>query len=402
MTRSRLLRSTSAALLACCVLTLGSGLARAQELGHGVQLHGFVSQTAVWTSDNQVGGRSADGVGLDMRELGANLSWRPDPDWLLSGQVLARWAGEADRGGARVDYAFVDRSWRVGETTRLGARLGKVKNPYGFFNTTRDVAHTRPGVIMPQSVYLDQIRNFFLAAPGVTLYGDTETSGGSLSWQLGVLRPEVDDVDLEYMFFLAPRPGRFEGANSWLGKLLYEPDGGRWRLGLTLGEMNMRYQPGNDPLGTGRNSLPTWVLSLEHNREHWTWTGEYAQTISKFRDYGAPFNANRDNTVEAWYVQATRRFGPDWRAYLRYDVLYLDRKDRDGAHFSLVTGGLPGHLRYARDAVLGVRYDVGGFAFWAEYHHVDGTAWLARVDNPVGNKLKRDWDMLVLQAAWYF
>lgn len=373
----------------------------AQELGGGVQVHGFASQAAVWSSDNRVGGHSDSGVGLDMRELGANLSWRPDPDWLLSAQALARWAGKADEGDARLDYAFVDRSWRLGEATRLGARLGKVKNPYGFFNTTRDVAHTRPGVIMPQSIYLDQIRNFFLAAPGVNFYGETDAAGGSLSWQLGALRPQVDDTDLEYVFFLNDLPGRFKGSNSWLGQVLFESDGARWRLGLSMGEMNMRYRPGRPPpfdLLAGTHKLPTWVLSLEHNSENWSFTGEYAQTENRARDYGAQFD---DNTVEAWYIQATRRFGQDWRAYLRYDVIYLDRDDRDGSKF-FASSGIPGHARFARDSVLGVRYDDGGFAFWAEYHHVDGSAWLARVDNPVGSKLKRDWSMLLLQAGWYF
>ncbi len=388
-----------AAWLGASLLSVAAG---AQELGAGVQLHGFASQGAVWTSDHRVGGAKDGSVGLDLRELGANLSWRPDPDWLLSGQVLARWAGDTDDGEPRVDYAYIDRSWRLHEASRVGIRLGKIKNPYGFFNVTRDVAHTRPGVIMPQSIYLDQIRNFVLAAPGIALHGDSDMSFGSLSWQLGALRPQVDDADMEYMFLLGDMPGRFQGTNSWMGQVLVEPDGGRWRLGLSVGELNMRYRAGSpDPLRPGRHTLPTWALSVEHNDEHWSVTGEYAQTTNQARGYGPIMDPNPDNTLEAWYVQATRRFGQDWRAYARYDVLYLDRKDRDGARFAVLTGR-PGHTRYARDWVLGMRRDIDRFALWLEYHHVDGTAWLAGIDNPDPQRRKRAWDMVLLQAAWYF
>ena len=82
--------------------------AEALELGQGVQAHGFFSQSLVYTSDNNFGGNSDDGVATAMREIGGNLSWRPSSDWLLSGQVLARWAGESDNGKLRLDYAWLE------------------------------------------------------------------------------------------------------------------------------------------------------------------------------------------------------------------------------------------------------------------------------------------------------
>jgi hypothetical protein len=373
----------------------------AQELAEGVQAHGFISQSAVHTSDNNVGGNSDDGLAWDLREMGVNLSWRPNPDWLISGQALARWAGDTDEGGLRLDYGFVDRALYNSGEAQIGVRLGKVKNPYGFFNTTRDVAQTRPGIIMPQSIYLDQVRNFFLAAPGISLYGNVDSDLGALSWQVSAMRPEVDDADLEYMTFLRDLPGKFAGRNSWLGQVMLDRDGGRWRMGVSLGEMNMRYQPGRSPpfdLLGGTHRLPTWVLSAQHNSEDWTYTAEYAQTQVIARNYGPALD---DNTIEAGYLQATRRFADGWQGYLRYDVLYLDRDDRDGVRFATLSPGVVAHSRFAKDWVVGVRRDMDRLALSAEVHHVDGTAWLARVDNPVAG-LVRKWDMLLLQAAWRF
>lgn len=370
--------------------------ASAQELGNGIQAHGFVSQSVVKTSDNQVGGDSDDNLGWDLREMGANLSWRPAPDWLISGQALARWAGESDGGELRLDYGFVDRTLFADGTSQMGVRLGKIKNPYGFYNTTRDVAHTRPGIIMPQSIYQDQMRDFFLAAPGLSLYGNHESELGSLSWQISHLRPEVDNVELEHVFLLSPVPGNFKGSDSWLGQVMFDA-GGRWRLGLSMGEMNMKF-----PALGGNHSLPTWVLSAEHNSEDWSLTAEYGQTTVQARNYPLPWGSS-DNTTEAWYVQATRRLGSGWSGYLRYDVLYFDKDDKDGEQFFIDLGGtFPAYSRFAKDWVLGLRRDVGSWSLSGEIHRVNGTAWISLQDNPVPGNMVRYWNMVLLQAAWRF
>lgn len=195
MTRSISSRLSNLARLLATCLAFGPGPALAAMLGEDVQVHGFVSQSIVHTGDNHFGGDSDDSLAFDMRELGINLSWRPDPDWMLSAQAVSRWAGETDDGSPRLDYGFLDRALLSGEN-RLGIQIGKVKRPYGLFNVTRDVAHTRPGVLLPQSIYLDLIRNFVLAAPGASIYGGHEWPSSSLSWQASLMRPEVDDRDL--------------------------------------------------------------------------------------------------------------------------------------------------------------------------------------------------------------
>lgn len=207
-----------------CVLVLGL-LLQTEPLSAAddqLQWHGFLSQAVVHTNDNNVGGHSDDGLGLDMREVGANVSYRPNGDWLFSGQLLARWAGASDEGDPRVDYAFADRTLISDDSRRIGIQVGKVKNPYGLYNTTRDVAHTRPGILMPQSVYLDRIRDFYLAAPGVSLYGNHVHADWEINWRVNAMRPETDSKDLEHLFMLRDSPGSYHGRNSWLGQILAE------------------------------------------------------------------------------------------------------------------------------------------------------------------------------------
>lgn len=382
---------------------LGLASSPASALPEGVQAHGFISQSVVRVDQNQVGGSRNGSTGFDLREVGANLSWKPNADWLFSGQLMSRAAGLTDNGVVRVDYAFVDHALLDEGEKQLGVRVGKIKNPFGLYNTTRDVAHTRPGVLLPQSIYHDQVRSFFLSAPGVSLYGENEDAASSLHWQVSVMQPEVNDRNLT-AFMVDAQPGHFNGRPSLLARALYDFDGGRLRSGLSLGKLRMRYQPGAmDFLQAGDITLNTGVLSLQYNGEEWTHTAEYALTRQVRSGFNVPFAPmlDTDSTIEAGYLQTQWRFMPRWQMLARYDVIFLDASDRNGQRFATMTG-YPAAQRYARDATLGLRFDPSeDWSLFVEGHHVNGAAWLSKLENPPAG-LATTWNMLLLQAAWRF
>lgn len=373
----------------------------AVDIGQEVQVHGFISQAAALSNHNKVGGDSSDGIGTSLREIGGNFSWRPKPDWLVSAQALMRWAGETDEGDLRLDYGFLDHTM-LSSDYRLGVQMGRIKNPYGFYNSTRDVAHTRPGVLLPQSIYLDRVRDFIIAGPGVSFYGEDNSRHSSLSWQLTGFRPQMDGLDVEYLFLGGDRPGKMEGRPSWFFQSIFDLQGGRWRLGTTVGEVVATFNSATPLIGNGDNRNQLAVLSLNHNGEYTTITAEYAQIRAKSKDYGNldPI-LNEDNTLEAWYVQGTWRFQPNWQAYLRRDVLYMDKNDKNGTKFSAKVPTYPPHSRYSKDWTLGVRRDLGQLALFAEAHLIDGSAWLSPLDTPLANR-EKDWNLFLLQAAYRF
>ena len=72
-----------------------------------------------------------------------------------------------------------------------------MKTPLGLYNDTRDVAFTRPSILLPQSIYFDRTRKLALAADGVHLYGEYRSDLGDISFQAGVVRPLVLGAETE-------------------------------------------------------------------------------------------------------------------------------------------------------------------------------------------------------------
>lgn len=392
-------QSPRLARLLAVLLASGWGLATAGDWRERIQLHGFASQALLWTSDNRLFGDSDDRVALDLRELGVNLSWLPNPRLQLSGQLISRRAGETDDGEPRVDYLFADLH-RPHPAGRLGLRLGRVKNPYAHYNLTRDVPMTRPSILLPQSVYFDQTRRLSLSSDGLMLYGDVDSRPGRFSAELQYGRP-LDDPNVELTAFEADLPGRVEANNAWLARLAWEPAGSNWSLAVSHTEVPLRYRPRPliPDLAPGRLDLKVSTLSLQQHWEFWTLTAEYSRRVSSNRGL-QPLPDQRDIGA-AWYVQLAHRWHPDWELLLRHDQLCIDRSDCDGEAHALRTG-TPAHRRQARDWTLGLRWDATPrLMLRAEYHHIEGTAWLPVADN-LGRALSGNWDLIAVSVTYHF
>lgn len=118
-----------------------------------LQIHGFASQAYIYTSDNDVFGNSDDNGSSGFTEIGINALLRPLPRLQFSAQGLSRRAGQGTSATPRLDFAVADYRLYSQDTNQFGIRVGRLKNPFGFYNDTRDVAFTRPSILLPQSIY---------------------------------------------------------------------------------------------------------------------------------------------------------------------------------------------------------------------------------------------------------
>ncbi|MGH8565564.1 MAG: hypothetical protein ACREXW_16325 [Gammaproteobacteria bacterium] len=374
------------------------------EVLDGFQVHGFASQSYFLTSDNNLFGDSDEEEGsLDFTETGLNVSWVPLPALQIAAQGLFRRAGEGHEHDFELDYGLVDYSVIATVNGQFGLRLGRIKNPLGLYNDTRDVAFTRPSILLPQSIYFDRTRKFALSADGAQLYGGYQSAWGNWTAQVGPVFPQVGDRDTELALFGGrDLPGELDNDLSLIGRLTYEISG--LRLALTAVDANIDYDPAVPPpgdLAAGEIEFQPWIFSAQYSTEDWTFTGEYAERRFEFQGFG-PGIPDQEFDGESYYIQAAYRFHPKWELMARYDALFTDRNDRDGLKFKARTGA-PANTRFGKDWTVGMRFDLTpSIMLRAEYHHVNGTAWLPVQDNPDLTALTREWDLYALLVAFRF
>lgn len=346
------------------------------------QMHGFLGQGFTYTDHNQVFGTSEDGS-LDFREMGINGSVKLLPNLLISAQGLYRDAGASDNLGVRLDFAQIDYSAPLLDSALvLGARGGRVKVPFGLYNDTRDVLSTRPTVLLPQSIYFDTLalRQAMISADGGVLY--SRYTQGDHRFGLELMTAEPRDNVGGAPAFLTGIPnaqGELGGRPMFIGRAAYEWMGGRGRLMFSIVDLDRDFRSTSPAMPSGNIKVQYPLFSAQYNAEHWSLTTEYGWIDSQRTGF---LPVAQKNTSENFYVQGEYRFTQAISGVLRYDVFHVDRNDRDGKALSRLTG-LPAHQFYARDLTTGIRWEFAhNFLLAADYHYINGTAWLNTTDNP--------------------
>ena len=331
---------------------------QAMELLDDFQVHGFLTQGYFLTSDNRIFGTSDTGGSFDYTEAGLTGSWIPDTNFRLAAQVLFRRAGAGHENDVELDFGLFDYTFLSTFDYRLGVRLGRFKNPYGLYNDTRDVLFARPTILLPQSIYPDATRDLSISADGGLIYSDYRNERGNFSMEFGVGIPRSVNVDTELALLGDDFPGNTYSKPSYVGRLSYEIDGGKYRMAISSARVDTRYDPELSPpddLPAGKDIFTPVIISAQYNLEKLSLTGEYA--IRPVKDTGFGDEFDRDIIGEGYYLQAQYRFDQNWQAILRYDVFYNDRNDKNGKKFEAKTL-YPAHTQFAKDWTFGLRYHI--------------------------------------------
>jgi hypothetical protein len=377
------------------------------------QVHGYAAQGFVFSSGNNFFGTSTDGS-FDYYEAGLNAEVQVRPNLLFAAQGAVRAAGVTDTGHPRLDYALMDYRFLpdfiagAGVDTNAGVRIGKVKNPVGFFNETRDVIFTRPSILLP-SVYGDNQNQRYLVftAPGLQLYGTLDWGNhefsltGTASSNRGVSKTE----DQLLITLSVPYSLRIE--DSWDAQLMDSIDGGRWQWGISVfyGRFILTAAVPTVPPEALYGSIGAGleVLSARYNGENLSLTGEYAINPNKdsITLAGAPLQ-NLNVIGDTGYLQADYRLTSRWGLMARIDAAFRDRSDRDGRAYAAANPGADPFSRYAYDFTIGVHWRYGGhWGAWGEYHLIDGTQNVQPLQN-AGRTPAEHWSMLMLMAGYTF
>ena len=366
------------------------------------QVHGYAAQGFVYSTDNNFFGKSSDGS-TDYYEAGLNASVQVQPKLLFSAQAAIRDAGISDDGTLRLDYAVADYRFLEEVNTTIGVRAGKVKNPLGFYNETRDVVFTRPSILMP-AVYNDNQnqRSLVFTAPGAQLYG-------SHVWgrhELSVTATHSFDHDVrrsdERLLIELRVPFDLHIEDSWNAQVMDSIDGGRWQFAVShfFGRFDLR-TPQTVRLA-GKFDVGLTVFSARYNAEKFSITAEYVLNPNKdvVTLGGVPL-LRTSITADAGYVQGEYRINSSWGAFARLEGTFLDRSDRSGHQFAAASPGADPDSRSARAIVVGANWRYGEhWGIWGEYHWINGTALLQKLENP--QPLVDHWSLILLMAGYKF
>ncbi len=368
------------------------------------QVHGYAAQGYVYSDENNFFGESSNGS-TDYYEAGLNASVQARPNLLFAAQAALRDAGISDDGSLRLDYALADYRFLTKVDSSAGVRAGKVKNPLGFFNDTRDVIFTRPSILMA-GVYSDNQnqRSLIFTAPGAQLYG-TKVQGRH-EWSVtgtASANRNVRKSDERLLIDLGGLPFDLRIEDSWNAQIMDSLDGGMWQFAVSrfFGRFKLTTPPTISLAGSFDVSLT--VFSARYNSAKFSITAEYVRNPNKnlLTLAGSPLLRTR-TTADRGYLQGEYRFNPRWGAVLRLDASYVDMHDRSGREFAAANPGADRKSRLSHDVMVGVNWRYGEhWGFWGEYHWIDGTASLQRLENTAPVTDNR-WSLIMLMAAYKF
>jgi hypothetical protein len=168
------------------VLTMSSGVrASAAELeasgsGPTVQVHGFVSQGAIKSTDNDYLVDSSRGS-LQFSEVGLNFTSQLTEKLRVGAQFFAFDLGPLGNYRTVADWYYLDYHYR----DWLGLRTGKLKLVLGLYNDISDIDAARAPVLLPASIYPATNRDFLLGYTGAEIYGYVRLGrGGALDYRV--------------------------------------------------------------------------------------------------------------------------------------------------------------------------------------------------------------------------
>jgi hypothetical protein len=361
---------------------------------YALQLHGFVSQGFINTTDNNYLAQSERGS-LEFAEAGINVTKAVSDKLRLGVQLFTRDLGPIGNYDAKFDWFYLDYhafDW-------LGLRAGRVKLPFGLYNEISDIDAARVPILLPQSVYSTRNRDFLLAQTGFELYGyipldatgafDYRLYAGTIFLELpprssvSLLELNIPYVTGGRLMYETPLPGlRVGGSAQWL------------RLDFTVGPITAGppTMPMMLPGGTGRLSAVLWVTSAEYISENLLLAAEYGRWHTE-TESTTPAVPTSQRVQERFYVMAAYRVLPWFTPGAYVSALYPNVDDRDGRD------------AYQQTYAATLRFDLHPqWLFKLEGHFMHGTAELepALNDNVSRANLEENWLVFLAKTTLFF
>lgn len=366
-------------------------------------IKGFIAQGVQQASESNFINEDGD-VSVAMTEIGLNARYPISQNLSINGQLVYINSGDRYPEGGRVDYLFVDWSVVSNPSWNVNLHFGRYKNYHWIYSATRDVPHTRPGNLLPQSIYFDSFRDIALGSDGIALRANTTNALGDweVNWSYGrspinkkstqqlLGHLSTGDVEQDYVHQLS---------TTWRS----------YQTGLMLGinylDSDFTYNRGDsDPFIDGDANVQRVSLMGQYQSEFWEFTSEVMRESSRFENALFPGFVS-DSIAEGGYAQLMLLPNARWSGLLRLDLYDLNREDRNGNQLSeLAFGQIPNYFGYMDTGTVGARYNIlDNLAVQVEYNRIRGAGRLTPllVKNPLAAPSEY-WDLWSVQLMYWF
>jgi len=374
-----------------------------------VQIHGFIGQGYVLTSDNgYYHPATGDGGSLDFREIGLNVICRPEERLRLGIQIMSQDMGRVYNNALSIDWANAVYTLPL-QGWEADLKVGRIRTGHGLYNDFRDLDLSRISVFLPESVYYNSWRRLYLALDGIGAEirsPDTRFGSFRIGAVFGTQQVPADDPMLEVY---EETVDASELKRQWGVQLSWLPSEGlTLKLSmLGLDEWNTTFAPA-DPDAEGSllaDDSPRYdelIASLEYNQGGLSIASEFVwwsnQGRSSYRG-AAPEEVESDDWKQSGYggyLSAGWEFTPAWRAQVLLQ-----------AHNLRYAGSYPEDYAFTDQTRA-----VGAAASWsitphwllkAEVQRIKGMYFLRAADQPTpGAYESDDWTLFVVKTSFDF
>ncbi|MCB9494779.1 MAG: hypothetical protein H6681_04990 [Desulfobacteraceae bacterium] len=352
----------------------------AYEFGN-IDIHGFLSQGYMWTSDNDYLAETESGT-FQFNEYGLNLSTDLTDNLRFGLQFFGRDLGKTGNDELSLDWAYLDYRYR----DWLGVRVGNVKLVLGLYNEYRDMDMLRTTVFLPQSIYIELWRDTFAAVKGVTFYGNKRFGAlGKFSYAAQIGQIPTDE-DTGFADLLEARPALKQynvditdvdaGYVSTFGIGWDTPVRGL-KLNYTMYNVNDFAAKGNYIVNQTIPGLPVpytalgdfkyqstkmWGLigGFEYSRGDFLLAGEYMKSdFESYMELGDTRVERPGAPAQGWYLSGSYRFTELFSAALTYSDYTPNTDDKDGEEFKKI--GEKDFKAWLRTVTLSTRFDINPY-----------------------------------------
>jgi hypothetical protein len=369
-----------------------------------VEIHGFVSQGFILGFGNEYLAASKHGS-VEFSEAGINFTKLLGDNLRTGLQLFVHDLGPFGNYRPEFDWYYLDyRQWDW-----LGVRVGRIKVPFGLYNELNDIDVARVPILLPQSIYQADHREYLFALTGGEIYGDVSLGpagaleyrayGGTLSDDLPGGPPPpgitITDTRVPYLYggrllWSTPLAGLSAGASGQAVRFdadyLLDP---AVLAALQAAQLLPPDQTVDLPV---QFRVTRWIGSLEYAAHELDVSLEYSRWIGDFYTH-APALFPPHTVNERYYLMASYRLG--WFTpgvyYSGYFVNVERRKGREN---------------YQHDIAATTRFDLGPhWLLKLEGHFLRGTAALDNTELNGGTDradLEPTWGMFLIKTTAYF